>query len=86
MSKKFTVQHVGFPVAGRSIRDDEWKVYSTHTSANAALTAVDKAQEGLGSGEWNDHYRIVDPDGHIMNIYNMRIERSEKEMSRISRK
>lgn len=86
MSKKFTVQHVGFPVAGRSISEDEWKVYSTHNTASAALKAVDKAQEGLEPGSWNDHYRILGPDGQAMNIYNMRMERTGKEMSWTSRK
>lgn len=63
MSGKYTVQHVGYPVAGRPIRDDEWKNYSKHASLKAAYRAIDKATSHLDYGSWDDHYRVIAPDG-----------------------
>jgi hypothetical protein len=61
--KKYTVLHTGYPVAGRPIQPEEWKVYSTHSSEAAAWKAVDKAKSHLEYGQWDDHYRVVSPDG-----------------------
>lgn len=61
--KKYIVQHVGYPVAGRSIRPDEWKVYSQHDTASAAAKAISKARAHLDRNSWDDHYRIMH-DGH----------------------
>ena len=57
--KKYIVQHVGHPVAGRSVRPDEWKVYSQHDTASAAAKAISKACAHLSPGSWDDHYRIM---------------------------
>ena len=56
---KYIVQHTGYPVAGRSIRPDEWKVYSQHDTASAAAKAISRAQAHLDNGSWDDHYRIM---------------------------
>lgn len=61
--KKYTVQHVGYPVAGRAIRPDEWTTYSTHQSESAAWKSVTRATAHLDYGQWDDHYRVIAPDG-----------------------
>ena len=61
--KKYTVQHVGYPVAGRPIRPDEWATYSTHETESAAWKSVTRATSHLDYGQWDDHYRVLDQDG-----------------------
>jgi hypothetical protein len=60
---KYTVLHVGYPVAGRPIRDDEWKVYSAHKTESAAWKKIFNATSHLSHGSWDDHYRVIAPDG-----------------------
>jgi hypothetical protein len=60
----YTVQHVGYPVAGRPIRPDEWATLSTHKTESAAWKRVTRETSHLQSGQWDDHYRVFDPDGH----------------------
>jgi len=60
---KYVVLHTGYPVAGRPIREDEWKEYSTHATESAAWKRIDKDRDGLEPGSWNDHYRVIAPDG-----------------------
>lgn len=63
ISAKFKVMHVGYPVAGRKIREDEWKVYSVHKTGSAAVKAIRRAKAHLQPGQWDDHYMIVDEQG-----------------------
>ena len=60
---KYTVMHVGYPVAGRPIREEEWKVFSTHKTESAAWKKVHGEREHLGPYQWDDHYRVIGPDG-----------------------
>lgn len=59
MKKMFIVQHLGYPTAGRAIRPDEWRTYSTHATESAAWKRVAKATAHLESGQWDDHYRVI---------------------------
>lgn len=61
MTTKYTLQHVGYPVAGRAIEKSEWKTYSEHASEDAAFKAMDKATAHLQPGQWDDHYRVISP-------------------------
>lgn len=63
MSKKFTVMHTGYPVAGRGIEDHEWKKLSEHDTESAAWKRVGREREHLDYGTWDDHYKVIDPDG-----------------------
>lgn len=56
----WTVLHTGYPIAGRPIRDDEWKVYSKHKTFSAACKRIIKAMSHLSYGQWDDHYVITD--------------------------
>ena len=62
---KYIVLHVGYPVAGRQIREDEWSELSRHASENAAWQAVNKDRTHLSDGQWDNHYRVVGPDGQL---------------------
>ena len=64
MSKKYTVQHLGYPTT-KVIQEDEWKDYSKHASEKAAWRAITKATQHLDHGSWNDHYRVLAPDGTV---------------------
>lgn len=64
MAKKYTVQHLGFPTT-RRIEAHEWKDYSRHASETAAWRAIDKQTAHLSPGSWDDHYRVIAPDGHV---------------------
>jgi hypothetical protein len=55
--------HTGYPVAGRPIRDEEWKLYSKHATLTAAIKRMNKACAHLEYGQWDDHYIILDADG-----------------------
>lgn len=61
----YTVMHTGYPVAGRPIAAHEWTVYSKHATENAAWKRVAKATAHWENGSWDDHYRVIAPDGHI---------------------
>lgn len=54
----YKVQHLGYPTTNR-IREDQWKDLSFHTSRSAAFKAIQKNKEHLDSGQWDDHYRII---------------------------
>jgi hypothetical protein len=71
----YELQHTGYPVAGRSIAADEWKKYSKHASLWAAIRKMDKNHEHLSLGSWDDHYRIVDPNGNVLNHHDIDQER-----------
>lgn len=82
MAKKFYVQHVGYPVAGRAIWHDEWKLYSTHATESAAWKRVRKAQAHLQPGQWDDHYRVIGPDGRVCDYQRYLVE---QECGRVER-
>lgn len=65
-SKKYIIQHTGYPVAGRAIQENEWKKLSSHPSATAAIRKIRKETAHLSPGSWDDHYRVIDPDGRVM--------------------
>jgi hypothetical protein len=81
--KKYIVQHVGYPVAGRSIRPDEWHVYSQHDTASAAAKAVSRARAHLDNGSWDDHYRIMHNGRDITS--QVMIELADKRLDSIAR-
>lgn len=64
--KKWTLQHTGRPIAGRPIEEDEWRNLSTHASFQAAWRRIGKNTAHLSPGSWDDHYRILDPGGKVM--------------------
>lgn len=68
MNKKFTVQHTGYPVAGRPIDEREWKNYSDHASLIATYRAIKIYHAHLTTGTWDDHYRVITPDGEILSF------------------
>lgn len=90
MAKKYILQHVGYPVAGRAIRKDEWKTHSLHTTENAAFLEMAAATSHLDYGQWDDHYRVIAPDGVICNIDAWRAMQTERdamrEIKRMSRR
>ena len=71
----FTLQHTGYPVAGRPILDDEWKNYSKHASLWATIRKMDKCTNHLDYGQWDDHYRILGIDGKPVGYYAIEEER-----------
>ena len=75
--KKYKLQRVGYPVAGRNITSDEWKDYSNHSSLWAAIRKMDKCQEHLDYGSWDDHYRVIDPNGNTVNYLEIEMERRQ---------
>lgn len=71
----YTLQHTGYPVAGRPINNDEWKNYSKHASLRAAIRKMDKCTAHLQYGQWDDQYRILGPDGNSVGSYGIEEER-----------
>lgn len=67
MATKFTLQNVGHPET-RAIRPDEWKNLSTHASAKAAYKAYKQHTAHLSYGSWDDHYRVLDPNGNVIDM------------------
>lgn len=67
--KKYTIQHVGYPIAGRCVAPEEWKEYSKHNTLTVAIKRIYKATAHLQYGQWDDHYRIIAPDGHVCTEY-----------------
>ena len=61
--EKYTVLHTGYPVAGRPIQPNEWSVKSKHASERAAWRAIERSSAHLSQGSWDDHYRVIAPDG-----------------------
>lgn len=59
----YTVQHVGYPTT--NVTPEMWKTYSTHATESAAWKRIQKATAHLDYGQWDDHYRVIDPDGNI---------------------
>jgi hypothetical protein len=64
MSKKYKVQHIGYPTT-KNIDEEDWLDYSTHASERAAWRAISKYRSHLDHGSWDDHYRVVAPDGSV---------------------
>jgi hypothetical protein len=63
--QKYTLQHTGRPFSpSETIHESDWKDCSKHSSEAAAWKAVDKHREHLSPGSWDDHYRVISPDGH----------------------
>jgi hypothetical protein len=62
--RKYTVQHLGYPTTTR-IEEGDWKSYSIHATESAAWKAVRKAKSHLQPGQWDDHYRVIAPDGQV---------------------
>jgi hypothetical protein len=75
----YKLMHVGYPVSGRAIRTDEWKVLSVHASEGAAWKKFEKCTAHLGTS-WDDHYILLGPDGEKCNyqewLFNQRVERA----------
>jgi len=63
---KFKVQHLGFPVANRVVDESEWKELSTHKTWTAAFKRINKERAHLQPGTWDDHYRVIAPDGSVV--------------------
>lgn len=61
-TKVYTVQHLGYPTT-EAIRPEQWKTYSTHKTESAAWKRIKKARAHLEYGSWDDHYRVIAPDG-----------------------
>lgn len=80
MAKKWIVQHTGFPTSG-PIREDQWATYSTHTSEDAAYKAIKAARAHLDYGQWDDHYRVIAPDGSRSD-YNLWMAKQEEKEAR----
>jgi len=83
MKTAYTLMHVGYPVAGRPIREDEWKFLSVHASESAAWKRYEKHTAHLDGNSWDDHYKVIAPDGTICNYqewaFNQRVERAMRE-------
>jgi hypothetical protein len=61
---KYTVQHTGRPFGPcETIAKSDWKDKSKHASEKAAWKAVDQSRAHLSPGSWDDHYRVIGPDG-----------------------
>jgi hypothetical protein len=65
-TKKYTVQHIGYPTSS-IIPESAWKTYSTHATESAAWKSINKATAHLDYGSWDDHYRVIAPNGEIRN-------------------
>jgi hypothetical protein len=85
-SKMYIVQHTGYPVAGRAIQDHEWKTYSKHTSMSAAFRAIERARAHLSPDTWDDHYRVIGPDGNIVDRQEYLDQQWEKDAARFARR
>jgi len=64
MATKYIVQHIGRPIAAEPVTPDMWHTYKECASENAAWHAIDRATAHLSPGSWDDHYRVIAPDGH----------------------
>lgn len=73
---KYTVQNIGYPTSN-AIPADAWKTYSKHVSLWAAMRAITKYTAHLDYGSWDDHYRIIAPDGHVVSIWEQNEEQSK---------
>lgn len=62
---KYIVQHTGYPVGARAIRPDEWVKLSEHKTESAAWKRIEKETAHLDYGQWDDHYRVIAPDGSV---------------------
>mgnify|MGYP000963963006 CR=1 FL=1 len=87
ITKKYVLQHVGHPMTGmQSIDESDWKTLSTHASASAAFKKIAAYRAPLASGTWNDHYRVIGPDGKVVDyqrwLDEQAIARSEREYQR----
>lgn len=80
--QKYTVQHTGYPVAGRPIDESEWETLSTHETESAAHKRVSKATEHLDYGQWDDHYRVIGPDGQRLSRDAWLMQEDEKRIMR----
>ncbi len=56
--KYYTLQHTGYPVAGRCICDDEWSDLSRHSSITASDKRVNKLCEHLQAGSLQPDFYI----------------------------
>jgi len=65
---KYTIQNIGHPTSS-AIREGEWKNKSKHASLWAAMRTIRKYTAHLDYGQWDDHYRIIAPDGHVVDIW-----------------
>jgi hypothetical protein len=81
---KYTVQHTGYPVAGRPIQDDEWQVLSTHKTYSAACKRIIKERSHLDIHSWDDHYRIIDPNGDVVSMDRYIDEQAEKHYRKLN--
>lgn len=78
---KYTVQHIGYPTTS-AISESAWKTYSTHETESAAWKAIDKATAHLQYGQWDDHYRVIAPDGSKCNRGEYNAEQEMKAMKK----
>jgi hypothetical protein len=79
----YVVMHTGYPVAGRPIRSDEWSELSRHATESAAWKKVLKARKDLEPGSWNDHYRVIAPDGSECDLQTWQAARIADEARRL---
>lgn len=83
MSTKYTVQHTGRPFGPtETITESDWSDYSKHASRNAAFRAIEKYKAHLSPGSWDDHYRVISPDGSRSQREEWLQERHEQEYQR----
>ena len=84
--KKYQLQHTGYPVGAQAIQENEWSLLSTHSSESAAFQAMNKARAHLSPGTWDDHYRVIAPDGTRCNYQLWQIRQECKTTAREWRK
>jgi hypothetical protein len=61
---KYKIQHVGRPQT--SVKETDWQPLSEHASLKAAAKAIKERTKHLTPMTWDDHYRIIAPDGEII--------------------
>jgi hypothetical protein len=64
MKNLYEVQHTGKPMV--QIAETDWKHLSNHKSADAAYEKIEHCQAYLEPMTWDDNYRIVAPDGRVL--------------------
>ena len=82
---KYVLQHLGYPTTG-IIREDQWSTYSTHDTESAAFKQMEKATAHLQPGQWDDHYRVIGPDGQRCSYEQFKTQRMYDKLDREWRK
>lgn len=64
MKKNFMVMHTGRPYGPcEPIPEGAWKILSKHTTESAAWKKIKAETSHLGPNQWDDHYKVVGPNG-----------------------